>query len=193
MIALSSSLKRQHYQITIVGIAIVVAVSVTGGLSIYYFSSLTPLSYELKSSDTTHDHESGSIAEASAFPSGSNLTLGEISQLFELFDDQPLEGGQVPPRISKWVNNDTFIFLQFDKSVAENATFLRYVGIGVKGVFCAESQPDAVNGSFTHFHQWNGSEYRHAHGSQPGDQGYWLTWAAVDNFVSFDGKEVNLV
>ena len=185
-------MKRQHYQITIVGIAIVVAVSVTGGLSTYYFSSPTPLSSELKSSNTTtHDHGSSNIAEASsAFPSGSNLTRAEISQLFELFDDQPLEGGQVPPRISKWVNNDTFIFLQFDKPVVENATSLRYVGIGVKGLFCAESQPDAVNGSFTHFHQWNGSEYRHAHGSQPGDQGYWLTWAAVDNFVPFDGKEV---
>ena len=185
-------MKRQHYQITIVGIAIaVVAVSVTGGLLTYYFSLPTLLSSELKSSNTTHHHESSNIAEASsAFPSGSNLTRAEISQLFELFDDQPLEGGQVPPRISKWVNNDTFIFLQFDKPVVENATSLRYVGIGVKGVFCAESQPDAVNGSFTHFHQWNGSEYRHAHGSQPGDQGYWLTWAAVDNFVSFDRKEV---
>jgi hypothetical protein len=136
MIVLSSSLKRQHYQITIVGMAIV-AVAVTGGLSTYYFSSLTPLSSEVKSSNTTiHDHESSNIAEASAFPSGSNLTRAEISQLFELFDDQPLEGGQVPPRISKWVNNDNFIFLQFDKPVAENATSLRYVGIGVKGVFC---------------------------------------------------------
>jgi hypothetical protein len=91
-------LKRQHYQITIVGIAIVVAVSVTGGLSTNYFSSSTPLSSEVKSSNTTHDHDTGNIAEASAFPSGSNLTRGEISQLFELFDDQPLEGGQVPPR-----------------------------------------------------------------------------------------------
>jgi hypothetical protein len=105
-------LKRQHYQITVVGIAIVVvAVSVTGGLLTYYFSSPTPLSSELKSSNTTHHHESSNIGEASAFPSGSNLSRAEISQLFELFDDQPLEGGQVPPRISKWVNNDTFTFL----------------------------------------------------------------------------------
>jgi hypothetical protein len=183
-------MKRQHYEITIIGIAIL-AVAVTGGLSTFYFSSPMSLSSSgVNSSNTTHDHDGSNVAEASTFPSGSNLTRTQISQLFELFDDQPLEGGQVAPRISKWVNNDTFIFLQFDKPVAENATSLRYVGIGVKGVFCAESQPDAVNGSFTHFHQWNGSEYRHAHGSQPGDQGYWLTWAAVDNFVSFDGKEV---
>jgi hypothetical protein len=180
--------KQQHYQITIVGVAIA-AVAVTGGLSTYYFSSPAPLSSSgVISSNSTRDNSN--VAEASAFPSGSNLTKAEILQLFALFDDQVLRGGQVPPRISKWVNNDTFIFLQFDKPAAENATSLRYVGIGVKGVFCAESQPDAVNGSFTHFHQWNGSEYRHVHGSQPGDQGYWLTWVAVDNFKSFDGREV---
>ena len=175
-------MKRQHYQITIVGIAIVVEVSVTGGLSNYYFSSPTPLSSEVKSSNTIHDHESSNIARASAFPSGSKLTQAEISQLFELFDDQPLKGGQVPPRISKWVNNDTFIFLQFDKPVVENATSLRYVGIGVKGVFCAESQPDAVNGSFTHFHKWNATEYRHGHGRLTGEEGYWLLWVAADEF-----------
>jgi hypothetical protein len=84
-------LKRQHYQITIVGMAIV-AVAVTGGLSAYSFSSPAPFPSELKSSNTTHDHETSNLAEASAFPSGSNLTRGEISQLFELFDDQPLEG-----------------------------------------------------------------------------------------------------
>lgn len=83
-------MKRQHCQITIVGMAIV-AVAVTGGLSTYYLSSPIPLSSELKSSNTTHDHESSNTAEASAFPSGSNLTRAEISQLFELFDDQRLK------------------------------------------------------------------------------------------------------
>jgi hypothetical protein len=94
-------LKRQHYQITIIGIAIA-AVAVTAGLSAYYFSSPTSLSSSgVNPSNPTNGHDDSSVAEASAFPSGSNLTRAEISQLFALFDDRVLEGGQVPPRISK--------------------------------------------------------------------------------------------
>src|SRR6266511_6448473 len=103
-------MKRHHYQITIIGIAVV---AVTGGFSIFHFSSPTPLSSAgVNSSRATHEHAASNIADARTFPSGSNLTRAEISQLFELFDYQPLKGGQVPPRISNWVNNDTFIFLQ---------------------------------------------------------------------------------
>lgn len=174
----------------IVVIAVIAGVGATAaGVFAYYFSSPTQPS-NTNTAPARGANPTANTNTVAAAPVGSNLTKTDISRLFEIFDDQPLSGGQVPPRISKWVDNDTFIFLQFDRSDPHNATSLRYVGIGVKGVFCAESQPDAVNGSFTHFHQWNGSEYRHAHGSQPGDQGYWMTWVAVDEFKSFDGRQV---
>jgi hypothetical protein len=48
--------------------------------------------------------------------------------------------------------------------------------IGSKGLFCKENQPSL---DFTHFHKWNATEYRHGHGSLPGEEGYWLLWVAA--------------
>jgi hypothetical protein len=103
----------------------------------------------------------------------------EILQLASFFDDQPFLGGQESPRVAKWVNNDTFMFLQFDKPSPQNATAINYIGIGSKGLFCKENQPSP---DFTHFHKWNVTEYRHGHGSLPGEEGYWLLWVAADEF-----------
>src|SRR5439155_1595656 len=74
-------------------------------------------------------------------PAGAHaLTPDETRQLMALFDDNFLTGGQAQPRAGKWVNENVFVFLQGDKAPAE-ATTVRYVGIGVKGVFCQETQP----------------------------------------------------
>ena len=109
------------------------------------------------------------------------LTKDELNSLAAKFNDEPFTGGQIAPRVSKWVNNGTFIFLQFDKARPENATELRYIGIGVRGIFCKSSQP---NPDFTHFHRPDVEAYSQGHGGKPGEEGYWLMWVAVDEFES---------
>jgi hypothetical protein len=117
--------------------------------------------------------------EATPAPTGVFLDPEEIATLAAGFTDEPLIGGQIAPRISRFVSPDVFVFLQFDNPDLAQATALRYVGIGVKGVFCAEAQPDR---SFTHFHRYDAPEYAEGHGGDPGAQGYWLSWVAVDSF-----------
>jgi plastocyanin len=120
-------------------------------------------------------------------PHGTEMTPEQLQELTALFTDEVLIGGQVPPRISRWVNEEVFVFLQLDAGDPAEATAVRYIGIGVKGVFCAETQPDP---SFTHFHKYDAPEYAEGHGSEPGDQGYWLTWVAVTSFETRDGRQV---
>jgi uncharacterized cupredoxin-like copper-binding protein len=120
-------------------------------------------------------------------PTGIYFTAEEVTAFAATFSDTPLIGGQVAPRLSKWVTDDVFLFLQFDDPDPAAATRLRYIGIGVKGVFCAEDQPDR---SFTHFHRYDAPEYAAGHGGDPGAEGYWLTWAAVDAFEARDGRQV---
>ena len=136
------------------------------------------------------DHAAGTPVSAgtpTAEPTGIFLTPEEIAALAAEFSDTPLTGGQVAPRLSKWVTDDVFLFLQFDNPDPAQATRLPYIGIGVKGVFCAEDQPDR---SFTHFHRYDAPEYKEGHGGDPGAEGYWLTWAAVDRFETRDGRQV---
>ncbi|MGH3863612.1 hypothetical protein [Actinokineospora sp.] len=82
------------------------------------------------------------------------------------------------------------IFVQFDDRDPAKAKSLRYVGIGVKGVFCAEAQPGGAKGGFTHFHALEAPEYGKGHGGPPGNQGYWLSWVAVETFTQRDGKQI---
>jgi hypothetical protein len=112
-------------------------------------------------------------------PIGSNVTAEDILELASLFNDQPFQGGQVSPRVAKWVNDDVFVFLQFDERTASNATAINYIGIGKRGTFCEEDRP---NPDFVHFHKWNATEYRHGHGNKAGDEGYWLMWVATGEF-----------
>jgi len=104
------------------------------------------------------------------------------------FTDNPFTGGQVAPRSYRWVNERASVFAQFDNP--REPTALRYVGIGVKGTFCAESQPHGPQGGFTHFHRLEAPVYAQGHGGPPGTQGYWLLWAAVDEFAAFDGRQI---
>lgn len=129
----------------------------------------------------------GAQATPGAEIKGEALSAEDIAELFAAFDDEAFIGGQTAPRISKFVNPNVLVFLQFDAPTPEEATALRYIGIGVKSVFCAETQPDPA---FTHFHKYEAAEYREGHGSQPGDQGYWLMWVAVDPYEARDGRQV---
>jgi hypothetical protein len=119
-------------------------------------------------------------------PVGSNITTKDILNLASLFNDQPFQGGQVSPRVAKWVNDDVFIFLQFDKPNPSNATAINYIGIGKRGTFCEEDRPSP---DFVHFHKWNATAYREGHGSKAGDEGYWLMWVATGEF-DVQGRDV---
>jgi hypothetical protein len=114
-----------------------------------------------------------------------------VAGIAALFSETPFEGGQVPPRLYKWVNDDVSIFVQLDRSNPAEATTARYIGIGVKGTFCAEAQPGGPNGGFTHYHRVSAPVYAQGHGGQPGEnRGYWLLWVATDTFESFDRRKV---
>ena len=111
-----------------------------------------------------------------------------VPTLSAAFTDNPFTGGQVAPRSYRWVNERASVFAQFDNP--REPTALRYVGIGVKGTFCAESQPRGPDGGFTHFHRLDAPVYAQGHGGPPGTQGYWLSWVAADDFAAFDGRQI---
>ena len=71
-------------------------------------------------------------------------------------------------------------FLMFDKPVSDPTAVLQWVGQGVKGRFCAESQPDGGKSGFKHFHRTNtpASGDTSMHGAK-GEEGYWLKHVAV--------------
>lgn len=124
----------------------------------------------------------GGASSASAQTVGAPLNSQAIGALAAPFAENPFNGGQVAPRLYKWVNRDVAIFLQFDQPSAVGATALRYIGIGVKGHFCAEARPGGPTSPFTHFHRVTAPRYPVGHGGPPGQIGYWLMWAAVDRF-----------
>jgi hypothetical protein len=107
-----------------------------------------------------------------------------------MFGVNPLLGGQVAPRFYAWVNRDVSVFLQFDRPRLDDAKILRYVGIAVRGTFCAETQPGGKDGGFTHFHRLTAPAYAQGHGGPPGTEGYWLMWVSVDNFDGSDGRAI---
>ena len=67
---------------------------------------------------------------------------------------------------------------------------MRYIGVAVKGVFCAEAQPGGPNGGFPHFHRLDAPDYAHGHGGPLGTVGYWLLWLATDTFSTHDGRQI---
>jgi hypothetical protein len=123
-------------------------------------------------------------------PTGTPLSQQDIQALAAQFTDNPLTGGQTAPRLYRWVNEDVALFIQFDDSDVSAATALQYIGVSVKGTFCAQSRPGGPDGGFTHFHQLDAPDYAEGHAGPAGTPGYWLTWVAVGNFESFDGRQV---
>jgi hypothetical protein len=79
--------------------------------------------------------------------------------------------------------NGRFLFLMFDKPVSDPTAALQWVGEGIKGTFCAESQPDHGKTGFTHFHRAHtpATGDTSMHGPK-GEQGYWLKHVAVAEF-----------
>lgn len=45
------------------------------------------------------------------YPTGKSLGKMDIEELTNLFNDNPVTGGQIMPRNSLWVDENTFIFL----------------------------------------------------------------------------------
>lgn len=74
-------------------------------------------------------------------------------------------------------------FMMFDKPVSDPTAKLLFVGQGIKGQFCIESQPEGGKTGFTHFHRTNtpASGDTSMHGAQ-GEPGYWLKHVAVAEF-----------
>ncbi len=115
-------------------------------------------------------------------PGAHKMTREEIAQLTEVFNQNPLSGGQVPPWLFRWVNEQAGIFLEFDDQMAS----LRYIGAAVKGEFCKSKQPSA---DFAHFQRANAASYQAGQGGPPNAQGLWLIAAATDSFEA-GGRKV---
>ncbi len=74
-------------------------------------------------------------------------------------------------------------FMMFDKPVSDPTAQLLFVGQGIKGTFCVESQPDGGKTGFNHFHRTNtpSTGDMSMHGAK-GEEGYWLKHVAVAEF-----------
>jgi hypothetical protein len=114
------------------------------------------------------------------------MTPDGISGMFAVFNENPLQGGQVPPRMYRAVNDRVLAFVQFDHNSADKATELRYIGIAERSTFCASTQPSR---DFTHFHDLVAPTYAQGHGGAPATVGFWGTWVAAETFES-QGRQV---
>ena len=144
--------------------------------------------------ETTTETTEGATGAAggepeSTAPPGTPITDEEVAELKALFDDEAYTGGQEAPRLVKWITPDSYLFVQFDAFDPAEGNVPLFLGLGVKGAFCAEAQPDGAQGSFTHFHQPSAAAYGDGHGGAPGSQGYWLTFLALAEFDA-QGRQV---
>ena len=75
-------------------------------------------------------------------------------------------------------------FMMFDKPVSDPTAVLQFVGEGIKGRFCAESQPDRGKTGYNHFHRSHtpATGDTSMHGPK-GEEGYWLKHVSVGNFT----------
>jgi hypothetical protein len=79
--------------------------------------------------------------------------------------------------------NGRVLFLMFDKPVSDPTAVLQFVGEGIKGRFCAESQPDRGKTGYNHFHRSHTPATGDTSMSGPkGEEGYWLKHVAVGDF-----------
>ncbi|MGQ0535651.1 MAG: hypothetical protein ACT4PT_06230 [Methanobacteriota archaeon] len=117
-------------------------------------------------------------------PGADALSAVEIAALRAAFNEQPFQGGQgSPAHVSRWVNEEAFVFLHFNNDDVTKATGLLWFGLGTRGEFCRAKQPHA---DFTHFHQWTSSSWDGGHGGKARDQGYWLQHNAVTEIPQGD-------
>src|SRR5262245_22348652 len=74
--------------------------------------------------------------------------------LFKSYTFEPIHP-QAPNHVWLDEGNGRVQFLMFDKAVSDPTAVLQFVGQGIKGRFCAESQPDGGKTGFNHFHRTN--------------------------------------
>ncbi len=122
--------------------------------------------------------------------SASSLSKADLTALAAAFPDTTFTGGQTAPFVAKAVTDSTFMFVQFDRPRVSEASGIAYLGIGVKGTNCAESQPDRSAGSFPVFHQASATNWDAGLGGKPGAAGYWLSYVAADK-LSMGGRQVD--
>lgn len=157
--------------------------SACGGTSPAAISARTP-------SPTASTPPSPEPTAVSTAPQGRRPAPAEIREFAAFFDAQPLAGGQKAPFVAKWISPSTFRFLVLDESDPAKATSVRYAGVGIKGVFCAEAQPDASGKSFPHFQRASAASYDSGRGGSGGAQGFWLSYLAVARFAADGGRIV---
>jgi hypothetical protein len=138
-------------------------------MSILFMSLPTIISF------TTNDAAEGTAAS----PEVAN-SLGPI--LLKAYTFVPVQPN--PPN-HVWLDegNGRVQFLMFDKAVSDPSAKLLFVGQGIKGTFCIESQPDGGKTGFNHFHRTNtpATGDTSMHGAK-GEEGYWLKHVAVAEF-----------
>jgi len=102
--------------------------------------------------------------------------------LFKSYTFQPIHPN-APNHVWLDEGNGRIQFLMFDKAVSDPTAVLQFVGQGIKGRFCAESQPDGGKTGFNHFHRTNtpATGDTSMHGAK-GEEGYWLKHVAVAEF-----------
>ena len=83
----------------------------------------------------------------------SALSRSDLTGLAAAFPDQPFAGGHVAPFAASWASDSTFVFVQLDRPTAAAPSGVAYLGVGQKGTFCSESQPDSSAGRFPVFHR----------------------------------------
>lgn len=128
----------------------------------------------------TETREADSDPSLEPAPTGEPLSAADIEALVGAFDSEPIRGGQdTPKHVFKWVSDDTFLFLHFNKPNPLEADYIEYVGVATKSVFSKESQPDD---SFTHFHKAYADSWDGGHGGTGGEEGYWFSHVAATDF-----------
>lgn len=123
--------------------------------------------------------------------SAPSLSKSDLTALAAAFPDTLFTGGQAAPFVAKSVTDSTFVFVQFDRPKVSDASGVAYLGVGVKGTFCSESQPDKSGGSFPLFHQASASSWDGGLGGKPGAAGYWLSYVATDK-MTVGGRSVDV-
>jgi hypothetical protein len=88
----------------------------------------------------------------------------------------------------EWLDlgNGETLFLHYDKPVSAPEKKLIYIGLGIRGRFCAGEEPGPA---FVHFHRLHAPNPDAGHGGPPGAEGYWLTHVAVQD-MAMDGRQV---
>jgi len=128
----------------------------------------------------SHSFSTSNAGEgAAASPEAAN-NIGAI--LIKAYTFEPVHPN--PPN-HLWLDegNGRVQFMMFDKPVSDPTAVLQWVGQGIKGRFCTDSQPDHGKTGFTHFHRINtpASGDTSMHGAT-GEEGYWLKHVAVAEF-----------